>query len=125
MKQHIKEAIEKGAVTVKVLPFNKLSDIQKLPVELASTTNPSFQHLVGVHGKLTYAGEVLWFETPGRSPFHTSYIKEIEVHGNLLKAVTRNSVYVFNLSDLIEQNHIKVNRDELEVQVKEMEKLYV
>lgn len=70
-----------------------------LPMELVSTTNPSFEYLVGQQGGLVLNRNAEWILDTG-TIFRTSYLVEVtyvQVEPQVLEMSirTKNSMYIF------------------------------
>ena len=80
--------------------FSKIS-FKEIKAKMLGTTNNKFTYLVSQEGNLNLIGLIAYF---GGS-FRTSYIKRIELEGNVMVINTRNSTYRFKLleEDLVEE----------------------
>ena len=91
-------------------------DIKNIKAEFLSSTNKQMElYFKNSISELNYINKVIWF-----SDMHTSYIKTIEIHNNILSVDTRNSVYVFKLlDDIFEDTFIEIDNSDIEAQLKQ------
>jgi hypothetical protein len=60
--------------------------------EFLATSNPNFKYKIGQINDAVFTETVLYFGN-----FHTSYIRSIEVVGDVFHLTTRNSTYSFRV----------------------------
>lgn len=76
--------------------FNIESAFQNIEARFVKTTNPRFKHYEGqISPYFKIENMMAFFGT-----FHSSYIVQVYLEGNMLTITTRNSTYVFEILDI-------------------------